>query len=336
MQRFRLESLRLSSFHEKVKICGVSFGTWSPWETVSGIYSPELLAEKGLFYFGRPGCVRCAFCNRTFDTSVWNATTSITLEHILTKPNCPFHAQSGSNNITIEAEKTSVGPEHSLFEGAFPLVPSGVSINKTPEEFLKLQIYLRQRFFNIHMVQTTDREKSFNVSSWKCSDSSKNLARAGFYFVGPSDYIECFQCGLGFVNWKDSFCPFEHHLFFNPYCTHTVLVKGTLFADRLKQVIASRYVAILNRVSEASDSYTLTNTVVYPETPPMSENGSETALGVLGDCVICLAGCNDIVLFPCRHVSTCGNCTSNLVKCAICNTKFSAFSKVYVVEGADV
>ena len=230
-----------------------------------------------------------------------------------------------SGNIPLSAETIQIPPEERLFYGAFGISPLKLYVDKTPTELLKLKIYLRNKYFNIKKLQLSERLKSFNVPSWKLPTASKHLAEAGFYFVGPADYVECYQCGLGLKNWNLTFCPFEQHLYYNPHCTHTLLIKRDTFSEILKQKVAAQFINILNAEYESSGScYSLTSNVTE------ACKTSNSCPNENGLCVICTTERNDVILFPCRHISTCGLCTSNIWRCSICNSPYTAFSKVYV------
>lgn len=50
----------------------------------------------------------------------------------------------------------------------------------------------------------------------------ETLARAGFYYVGPCDFLQCFKCGGGLYNWRSNDDPIEDHMSYFPECTHNL------------------------------------------------------------------------------------------------------------------
>ncbi|XP_064024140.1 baculoviral IAP repeat-containing protein 7 isoform X1 [Pogoniulus pusillus] len=48
--------------------------------------------------------------------------------------------------------------------------------------------------------------------------SPRDLAKAGFFFVGPGDDVQCFCCGGVLKDWALGSCPVEEHLKFFPSC----------------------------------------------------------------------------------------------------------------------
>lgn len=326
MERFRFESLRALSFEQNVTVNGELFKNWTPWRTEGNIFTANSLAENGFIYFGVSDVVRCAFCQKRFDIRLWNASTIISLEHVLASPQCSFVVGRFRTNITKHEEKAdcTFPPDQQIFHGAYPLVHRASFTDKTPKELTKLGIYLRCGYYNVSMLQLNDRVETFEVAGWSHNESSVNLARAGFYYVGPSDYVECFQCGLGMKNWNPSFCPFEHHMYFSPNCSHTILIKGLTFAHQLKKKIAEKFLHILNTEGVGSGHYVLSVGTEQSIKAAVASIKSDDSR-----CLICLSKTNNIILFPCRHVSTCADCTSNLSKCAVCNTPFTAFTQIY-------
>ncbi|NXX45234.1 BIR7B protein, partial [Tricholaema leucomelas] len=48
--------------------------------------------------------------------------------------------------------------------------------------------------------------------------SPRDLAKAGFFFVGPGDDVQCFCCGGVLKDWARGSCPIAEHLKFFPSC----------------------------------------------------------------------------------------------------------------------
>ncbi|NXJ89720.1 BIR7B protein, partial [Corythaixoides concolor] len=48
--------------------------------------------------------------------------------------------------------------------------------------------------------------------------SARDLAKAGFFFVGPRDEVQCFCCGGVLKDWRPGDCPIVEHLKFFPSC----------------------------------------------------------------------------------------------------------------------
>lgn len=55
------------------------------------------------------------------------------------------------------------------------------------------------------------RVKSFHGSNLVQRVPAERLARAGFYFIGPSDRVRCFSCHKTVENWCRGDKPVERH-----------------------------------------------------------------------------------------------------------------------------
>ncbi|XP_047930719.2 baculoviral IAP repeat-containing protein 7 isoform X3 [Anser cygnoides] len=76
----------------------------------------------------------------------------------------------------------------------------------------------RFQLFNSSMRDEARRLRTF--SQWPDSSpvSAWDLAKAGFFFVGPGDHVQCFCCGGILKDWKPGDCPMVEHLKFFPFC----------------------------------------------------------------------------------------------------------------------
>jgi hypothetical protein len=55
------------------------------------------------------------------------------------------------------------------------------------------------------------REDSFLASEWAKQVSALKLARAGFYYTGSADRVQCFSCRKTVENWCTGDQPVERH-----------------------------------------------------------------------------------------------------------------------------
>lgn len=89
-----------------------------------------------------------------------------------------------------------------------------------PSELLSQQIAMgdqRQDGSNLETDHAEDfslinrRLESFHGSSLVQLVPAERLARAGFYFIGPSDRVRCFSCHKTVENWCRGDRPVERH-----------------------------------------------------------------------------------------------------------------------------
>lgn len=66
-----------------------------------------------------------------------------------------------------------------------------------------------------------DRLKSFNNSGWSPDTQAQplNLAKAGFYFIGPKDRVKCGFCGGKLKTWRMDDSPVNEHVRHFPDCS---------------------------------------------------------------------------------------------------------------------
>jgi hypothetical protein len=177
------------------------------------------------------------------------------------------------------------------------------------------------------MINTEDRKNTFcrQKQTTATPEMIDKLAIAGFYFKGPGLFIECYQCGLGLLRYNNEICPFEAHLLYNVRCSHSILIKGEIFAEKFKYRIAERVTSILN--SNSTDDI---RTVIKPKDVYNSDVGGLHSDDGKVACIICFNNTRNIILFPCRHIALCHECTANTHKCAVCNNEYTAFTRVYI------
>ena len=84
-----------------------------------------------------------------------------------------------------------------------------------------------------NMQNTVTRIASFD-HRWKREKmlaQPKELADAGFYFLGVHNQTKCFYCGGGLQNWEMTDDPFFEHVKWYPNCEYLLRKKGFGFRD---------------------------------------------------------------------------------------------------------
>ncbi|KAM9178305.1 baculoviral IAP repeat-containing protein 7 [Mergus octosetaceus] len=83
------------------------------------------------------------------------------------------------------------------------------------------EVSLRTAHFQLFSSSMRDEARRLRTfSQWPDSSPvpARDLAKAGFYFVGPGDHVQCFCCGGILKDWKAGDCPMVEHLKFFPFC----------------------------------------------------------------------------------------------------------------------
>jgi hypothetical protein len=120
--------------------------------------------------------------------------------------------------------------------------------------------------------------------------SAEKLARAGFYYEEKADFVRCFYCNGGIMDWKAEDNPYLKHAQQYSDCSYIRTIMGEVFMER-----AAEYVDLL-------PSFTLG----IDETP--------------NDwiCNMCYSHVARVILFPCGHQGGCGNCANEHDNCPYC------------------
>uniref|UniRef100_A0A8D0HCL0 RING-type E3 ubiquitin transferase n=1 Tax=Sphenodon punctatus TaxID=8508 RepID=A0A8D0HCL0_SPHPU len=129
----------------------------------------------------------------------------------------------------------------------------------------------------------------------------EQLARAGFFYTGHSDTVQCFYCDGSVRNWEHGDDPWTEHAKWFPRCEFLLQSRGRDF------------------VSSAQDSYfnTLVSQVSLMDPPPSTEERLRR-LQEERMCKVCMDRDVSIVFVPCGHLVVCAECAPNLRRCPIC------------------
>ncbi|XP_010180800.1 PREDICTED: baculoviral IAP repeat-containing protein 7 [Mesitornis unicolor] len=87
----------------------------------------------------------------------------------------------------------------------------------TPSEETELGAACCQ-LFECSMRNEAKRLRTFRQWLGTSPVSARDLVKAGFFFVGPRDQVQCFCCGGVLMDWRPGDCPIVEHLKFFPSC----------------------------------------------------------------------------------------------------------------------
>ncbi|XP_075294562.1 baculoviral IAP repeat-containing protein 7 isoform X2 [Opisthocomus hoazin] len=87
----------------------------------------------------------------------------------------------------------------------------------TPSEETELRA-ARCQLFESRMRNEARRLRTFRQWPGTSPVSARDLVKAGFFFVGPRDEVQCFCCGGVLKDWRPGDCPIAEHLKFFPSC----------------------------------------------------------------------------------------------------------------------
>lgn len=106
--------------------------------------------------------------------------------------------------------------------------------HKSPSTADSFGVCLQQPRYKSFADQNT-RLKSFQSCTF-CANVADTV-RAGFYYTGTSDIVQCFYCGLKLRNWDPSDDPWVEHARHGKNCPFVINMKGK---DYISSVLYSK------------------------------------------------------------------------------------------------
>ncbi|XP_023565276.1 baculoviral IAP repeat-containing protein 2 isoform X3 [Octodon degus] len=109
---------------------------------------------------------------------------------------------------------------------------------------------LRLSISNLSMQTHAARMRSFRSWPSAVPVQPKQLASAGFYYVGRNDDVKCFCCDGGLRCWESGDDPWVEHAKWFPRCEFLIHMKGQEFVDEIQ----ARYPHLLEQLLSTSDT----------------------------------------------------------------------------------
>jgi hypothetical protein len=138
-----------------------------------------------------------------------------------------------------------------------------------------------------------ERIESFTRWPAKYQVNVTRLAQAGFYYENKVDFVRCFYCNGGIMDWEENDDPFLRHSQMYSSCLYMRAVKGDQYIQQAVQ---------------------------YPNEILMhSQNEEYTPIEL--QCQYCASRKIRVALSPCGHIGGCGVCAHKQKLCPICRRK---------------
>lgn len=152
----------------------------------------RLLSESGFYYSGIGEMVCCAFCH----VKVTNISSSTNLAYVH-RPDC------------------SMNPRYidELVDKVEPL-----QLNDTSKDCVEDYFAMRQRDTAPRTECYVCRLATFQTWPRHLKQKPTDLANSGFYYLGPTDHVKCFDCGVVLCNWEPTDVPRLEHIKHKPHC----------------------------------------------------------------------------------------------------------------------
>uniref|UniRef100_A0A8C6XQH1 RING-type E3 ubiquitin transferase n=1 Tax=Naja naja TaxID=35670 RepID=A0A8C6XQH1_NAJNA len=192
--------------------------------------SERSLARAGFYYTGLKDKVKCYNCGLMLDN--WKKGDSALEKHKQLYPSCSFvqsltsvtslgssfrsafspPATPGLNFSHSSMQALSLG-QVGYYSGSFSSFPHNPVTSAAVEDLS----HLRPKAFNPTM--STEESRLLTFKTWPLTFlSPSSLAKAGFYYVGPSDKVACFACGGQLSNWEPKDNALSEHQRHFPNC----------------------------------------------------------------------------------------------------------------------
>ncbi|XP_014400073.1 PREDICTED: baculoviral IAP repeat-containing protein 2 isoform X2 [Myotis brandtii] len=186
--------------------------------------SERSLARAGFYYTGVNDKVKCFCCGLMLDN--WKQGDNPIEKHKQLYPSCSF-IQNLVSVTGLESTFKTTSPvrnslTHSLsptleqrgsFSGSYPNLSSNPIHSRAVEDLSSL------RTNPYSYAMSTEQARLLTYHLWPLTFlSPSELARAGFYYIGPGDRVACFACGGKLSNWEPKDDAMSEHRRHFPNC----------------------------------------------------------------------------------------------------------------------
>lgn len=87
----------------------------------------------------------------------------------------------------------------------------------------QLIVRAANKIFNYDMIQYSARVRTFLTWPKTSQQKPEDLASSGFYYLGNSDRVQCFYCGVGIHEWQPTDNVWMEHGKHSPNCAFMIL-----------------------------------------------------------------------------------------------------------------
>nr|CAB3225607.1 ZF(RING)-14 zinc finger protein [Phallusia mammillata] len=248
--------------------------TFEHWPSETPTVYPADLARSGFFYLGNLDRVQCFSCGGVLRN--WNYGDNVQAEHRRHFPHCKMCQGSETRNVQLTPdERAAVPSQQTVFHE-----PPDPSENEARD---LRNMFQCQYPVSPHMRNEETRFETFD-HRWPASQvnaTPRQIARAGFFFLGERDRVKCWYCNGGLQNWDPQDEPWTEHAKWFPTCEFLLQRKGPDFVHRMvsmfpnlrRPLLRSQYVPPSNpaptargEISSSDDEGNENTTQAHPAT----------------------------------------------------------------------
>lgn len=182
--------------------------------------SERSLAKAGFYYIGTDDKVKCFNCSLMLDN--WKKGDNAVEKHKKLYPSCSFIQNVSPLNLggSIFSAFSPPNPTHSsaseqetgYFSSSYASIPDLVSSRGVED-------MSHQRGSDTTSYMYTEEARLGTYTNWPLTFlAPTELAKAGFYYVGPGDKVACFACDGKLNNWEPKDNAMSEHRRHFPNC----------------------------------------------------------------------------------------------------------------------
>lgn len=207
-----------------IKRRNASFLLWPIW----GKAEPGKLADAGFFFTGDDDKVKCTGCET--EISNWKNVKESPMEvHKRASPACPivlqYEASAGAvGNSSKSSKKGSKNRRKKHHSGEYKDSLPDRDLNSTTAHALHSMVQTSptksSMDYNLPKDMKDENERLKTFTDWPTDAPVKapQLAKAGFYYLGPHDRVMCAWCKGRLLNWVPGDDPVGEHARHFPSC----------------------------------------------------------------------------------------------------------------------
>ncbi|XP_060859652.1 death-associated inhibitor of apoptosis 1-like [Metopolophium dirhodum] len=313
-------------------------------EWILQFITPTQMAKAGFYYIGPQDRVRCMFCSLELD--YWKHGEDPVGEHKKRSPHCAFFNDSSAGYDVCGIYASGPADVRSNIES-----PKLQDVLESVGILQKIKEPMHKDFATLEA-----RLESFENCLIPLKQNIQTLCEAGLYYqgTGTNDYMSCYYCGQGLIDWKDNDEPWTEHAKWSKTCNYVLLNKGKNFVDEAYGVESTKLNATELRkwIAEHKDTSITENNMKVNSTKKKLDQSNISNIGqikitsvenllfcqkqdpnTMPDsmlCKICYKEEMKVACIPCGHIVACIQCALTLTHCAMCRQPLCMLMRVHL------
>ncbi|XP_061437328.1 baculoviral IAP repeat-containing protein 7-like [Lethenteron reissneri] len=169
------------------------------------------LVKAGFFYTGKEDKVECFSCKGVIGN--WKSGDSAIAKHLQSFPNCTF-ARSLAQATDAQTSAGASVPRHVVAAtNNASEITHHHSLNEPPLQNSPTSLPHVEAGAPSNSEMRVEANRLLSFSTWPESSPVRpaDLARAGLYYLGPSDRVRCFYCCGVMSHWEEGDVPVKEH-----------------------------------------------------------------------------------------------------------------------------